>query len=67
VADRPVQPSNQFESVEAAARRLGVSSRTVRRMISRGEITGYRVGKRLLRVYPADVESAVHRIPTAGM
>ena len=35
-------------------------------MISRGDIVGYRVGKRLLRVDLADVESALRRIPTAG-
>jgi excisionase family DNA binding protein len=54
-----------YGSVEAAAQRLGCSPRTVRRMIADGEIVGYRLGKRLLRVDLAEIDSALRRIPTA--
>jgi excisionase family DNA binding protein len=71
MANRPATPIERpparlYGSVEAAAERLGCSPRTVRRMISRGEIAGYRLGKRLLRVDLAEVDSTLRRIPAAG-
>lgn len=37
-------------SVDEAASALGVSAKTVRRMISRGDLEARRIGPRLLRV-----------------
>ncbi|GAA4016083.1 helix-turn-helix domain-containing protein [Streptomyces plumbiresistens] len=48
-----------------AARLLGSSRWTVRRMINRGELPGYRVG-RLIKVSARDVDRAARRIPPAG-
>ena len=54
-------------SIAQAADRLGVAPRTIRRMISRGELTGYRVGNtRLLRVDAAEVERSLTVVPAAS-
>lgn len=49
-------------SVAEAAEFLGVSERTVRRCIDRGELPAYRVGRQV-RIDPADLRS--YRIRTA--
>jgi len=49
-----------------AADILGCSSKTIRRYIAAGRLTGYRVGPRLVRVSGDDVDSLMHRIPSAG-
>jgi excisionase family DNA binding protein len=53
-------------SLTEAAEEYGCSVRTIRRMIARGEVTAYRVGKRLLRVDREELAAAMHAIPTAG-
>lgn len=50
-------PRDLIPLAEAAAR-LGVSKDTVRRMIKRGDLPGYRVGLRMIRVSAADVRRA---------
>jgi excisionase family DNA binding protein len=52
-------------SLSEAAERLAVSTRTLRRMIARGELVGFRVG-RTVRVRAEDVQALVQRIPTGG-
>lgn len=54
----------RYGSIDAAAERYGCSPRTLRRMIADGEIAGYRLGKRLLRVDLDEIESVLRRIPT---
>ena len=54
-----------YESVGEAAARVGVSTKTVRRWISSGQLAGYRVGPRLLRIDPDDVDRMLTLIPTA--
>jgi excisionase family DNA binding protein len=46
--------------VDAVATRLGVSSKTVRRLIDRGELAVHRIG-RLLRVSEPDLHNYVAR------
>jgi excisionase family DNA binding protein len=56
-------------TLQDAAEHLSVSTRTIRRLISSGQLPGYRIGGprgRLLRVELADVDGLVRRIPTAG-
>lgn len=55
-------------SIDEAARFLSCNPRTVRRMIARGEITGYRVSTRLLRVDLAEIEARALRpiVTTCG-
>lgn len=54
-----------YESVGEAAARVGVSTKTVRRWIASGQLVGYRMGPRLLRVDPDDVDRMLTPIPTA--
>jgi excisionase family DNA binding protein len=52
-------------SMQVAAEQLGVSEDSIRRYISRGLLTGYRVGPKLLRVDPDEVEALASKpIPT---
>jgi excisionase family DNA binding protein len=51
--------------LDDAADRLGVSVRTLRRMIASGELEARRVGKRLLRVCAEDVDALARPIPSA--
>lgn len=55
----------QYESVGDAAARIGVSTKSVRRWIASGQLAGYRMGPRLLRVDPDDVDRMLTLIPTA--
>lgn len=49
---------------ESAAKRWDVSVDTIRRMISDGKITGYRLNGRVIRVSVAEVDACFHPIPT---
>ncbi|MBM7506548.1 excisionase family DNA binding protein [Nocardioides salarius] len=50
-----------------AAEYLGVTDRTVRNYISRGDLPGHRVkGSRLVRIRRADLDALLRPIPTAG-
>lgn len=57
-------PARRFASLEDGANYLGLSPRTLRRMISSGELTGYRIGKRVLRVDLDELETLLRPIPT---
>lgn len=62
----PSQASRrQYESVGDAATRVGVSTKTLRRWIASGQLAGYRMGPRLLRVDPDDVDRMLTLIPSA--
>jgi excisionase family DNA binding protein len=54
----------QLERIEDTAARLGKSTKTIRRYVAAGKITGYRVG-RTIRLDPAEVDARlIHQIPT---
>lgn len=53
-------------SLAEAAEYTGVSTRTLRRRIADGTLIGYRVGPRLIKVDPADVDALIKRIPAGG-
>jgi excisionase family DNA binding protein len=59
-------PPNDFETIAQAAARCGVAPKTIRRRISEGALTGYRLGPRLLRVSRAEVDAMARPIPTVG-
>jgi excisionase family DNA binding protein len=67
MADRPTTTTQarRYASLDEAAEYLGCGARTIRRMIAAGEITGYRVGKRMLRVDLDDVDATMRPIPSA--
>lgn len=52
-------------AIDAAAEYLAVSTKTIRRRIADGTITGYRVGSRLLRVDIDELESIIRPVPAA--
>lgn len=56
----------RLTGIGPVAEYLKVSDKTVRRMIANGELTGYRVGKRLIRLDLDEVESLPRHIPSAG-
>ena len=65
--DTPPRDNRRYyESVANAAARVGVSTKTVRRWIASGQLAGYRVGARLLRVDPDDVDQMLTPIPTVA-
>ena len=49
-----------------AAAYAGVCTRTIRRMISRGELTGYRLGQRLILVDLNELDAALRPIPAVA-
>jgi len=56
----------RFIRQDAAAARWDVSVDTIRRMIAAGQITGYRLNNRIVRVDMAEVDAVFRPIPTTG-
>lgn len=48
--------STEFISIRDAAELLAVSEVTIRRMVMRGEVRGYRVGRRVIRIKLSELE-----------
>ncbi|MFZ2260900.1 MAG: helix-turn-helix domain-containing protein [Luteococcus japonicus] len=46
----------EFISIKDAAELLAVSEVTIRRMVMRGELRGYRVGRRAIRIKISELE-----------
>jgi len=49
----------RFVTQAEAAQILGVSTRTIRQMISDGRLTGYRSGRRLVRIKADELDSVL--------
>lgn len=58
------QTRGKLESLAHAAERTDVSIKTLRRMISAGKLPAYRMGTRILRVDPEDVDRLLVKVPT---
>ena len=56
----------RYIPIEQASIHLSLDKKTLRRMIARGELRGYRVGPRLIRVDRHEVDAMLQPIPTAG-
>ena len=56
----------EYESILDAATRVGVSTKTVRRWIAAGHLRGCRMGPRLLRVDPDELDRMLTLIPTVA-
>lgn len=56
----------RWAPLSEASEYLRVSEKTLRRLISSGAITGYRMGPRLLRVDLNELDDHLRPIPTAG-
>lgn len=63
---RSSHPARSLISMSTAAELLGCSTKTIRRRIADGSLTGYRVGPRNLRVDQAEVEALARPIPAAS-
>lgn len=55
----------RYVSLEVGAEYLDCSVRTVRRLIASGDLTGCRVGKRLIRVDLNEIDAMLRPIPNA--
>ena len=63
---KPIHPKRRLESIAIAAEHADVSTRTIRRYIASGMLTGYRVGPRLVKVDLDEIDQKIIRpIPTA--
>lgn len=49
----------RLESLQDAADRLDVSVSTIRRLIADGKLTGYRLGNRILRINPEELDQTL--------
>lgn len=56
----------RYVTLSEAAEYLAVTERTIRNMIARGELTGYRIGKRAIRIDHLELDAAMTPIPTVG-
>jgi excisionase family DNA binding protein len=60
-------PTRRWLTLAEAAERIGVTDRTIRNMIRRGEITGRRIGStRMIRIDAHELDALLRPIPTAG-
>lgn len=63
----PSRPTKRRWLTQAeAAEHLGVTDRTLRRMIARGELPAYKLGTKMTRINEADLDACLRRIPTSG-
>ena len=63
---RTLTPKRRLCSIPDAAQYAAVSTKTLRRRISDGSLTGYRMGPRLIRVDLNEVDALLRPIPSAG-
>lgn len=56
---------HRWSPLTRAAEYLGVSDKTLRRMIASGVVTGYRAGPRLIRVDLNELDAMLRPIPSA--
>jgi excisionase family DNA binding protein len=56
-----------YITIQDAADRLAVGPRVIRRMIATGELPGYRLRTKVIRVRADDVDALLRPIPTAGV
>ena len=58
--------AREYETIAEAAIRHRVSTKTIRRRIADGYLTGYRFGPTLIRLRPDEMDAALRPIPTIG-
>lgn len=54
----------RIASINAAAEYAGVSTKTIRRYVAAGRLTGYRIGPRLIKINLAEVDALLRPVPT---
>ncbi|MBC2587041.1 MULTISPECIES: helix-turn-helix domain-containing protein [Rhodococcus] len=60
------KPPRRLASIPQAAEELGVCTKTLRRYISAGHITGYRLGPRMIRVDLNEIEATLRPMAAGG-
>lgn len=60
-----VTVAQRYGTVAEAAEYIGASSKFIRSLISRGDLTGYRIGSRSIRVDLRELDSTMTPIPSA--
>ena len=63
--NRPSPTLRRYVSIQDAAAYLGLTDGGVRKLIAEGRLTGYRLGKRAIRVDMNEVEGLLQPIPTS--
>lgn len=66
MSSRTLNPQRRFASLKTACEHIDVTERTLRNYIARGELTGYRLGSRTIRIDLDELEALLKPIPTAG-
>lgn len=66
MAQKQPAPRPEYISPDEAAARWSVSRDTIRRLIASGQVTGYRLNRRIIRVDVAEVDAAFRPIPTTA-
>lgn len=59
-------PARRWTSLTLGAEHIGVSEKTLRRLVASGRITGYRFGPRLIRLDLNELDAMLRPIPSAG-
>ncbi|MEJ6013981.1 helix-turn-helix domain-containing protein [Corynebacterium sp. H127] len=57
-------PNRQYESIQEAAARARVHTKTVRRWIAQGKLTAYRPSSRIIRLDAAEVDAMMDATAT---
>lgn len=57
--------ARRLASIKQAAEYAACSTKTIRRRISDGSLTGYRMGKRLIRVDLNELDAVLRPVPSA--
>lgn len=65
-SETDLPPLRRFGSIQTAAELLECSTRHIRDMIARGELTGYRLGSKVIRVDLDQLADTLTVIPTGG-
>lgn len=61
----PTEPTQRhIASISDAAKYAGVSTKTIRRYVSAGRLTGYRFGPRLVKINLTEVDALLRPVPT---
>ena len=60
------RPARRLVSIADAADYVAISTKSIRRRIACGDLTGYRMGPRLIRVDLNELDALLTPIPTAG-
>lgn len=59
-------PRAGYVTIADAAEYLAVTPRMIRNLIARGDLNGYRLGARAIRVDRTELDALLTPIPTAG-